>query len=120
MTETIDRPVRVTIEGNAHEYSDNTLRVFHADSSILINRNTPGVTVENVEPERVWTDGDVVQIDTGRVLHTYTRDTDLNGTNYPWSGHADSMSDAGMTDYVSGSFAPDGWTVRVLRHQAGE
>ena len=128
MTETIDRPVRVTIEGTAHKLGSESnpvevLRVKYAGGSVVIVPGH-GVTVEDIEPPRVWTDGDVVQIDTGRVLHTYTRNTALNGDWCPWESHADSMSDAGMTDYVTGAVSlvhtQAEWSVRVLRYQAGE
>ena len=126
MTKTIDRPVwerpvRVTIEGTGRPvgHDPDLMRLDYNGSVLLVNVANDGVTVENIDPPRVWTDGDVVQIDTGRILHTYTRSAGSHGDTYPWASTGDSMSDVGMTSYVDNP-SPAGWTVRVLRYQAGE
>lgn len=57
------RPVRVTIEGEAYHPAgdDRVLIVVRADGAKLALTQGLGVTVEDIEPARVWTDGDVVQ-----------------------------------------------------------
>jgi hypothetical protein len=56
------RPVRVTIEGEAYSPAGGVLIVVRKDGGkIVFPSAAAGVTVEDIVPPRVWTDGDVVQ-----------------------------------------------------------
>lgn len=62
----MSRHVRVTVEGVTTQ-SDGVLRIrvgaggpSPAFPLLLIDSGWPGVTVEDVTPGRVWTDGDVI------------------------------------------------------------
>lgn len=54
------RPVRVTIDGEAYSPAAGVLIVVRQDGGKVCLAEGPGVLVEDVEPPRVWTDGDVV------------------------------------------------------------
>lgn len=108
------RPVRVTIEGTARAVKHDAayLIVETGSQSLLLLVNGSGVTVEDREPERIWTDGDVVQSATGLV---YTR---MNEGQ--WRGQAPSGSLLGFwTDKATSRDVGTGF-LKVLRYQAGE
>lgn len=61
---TARRPVRVTIEGEAYhpDSSSDVLILVRPDGGkVVFPTNAEGVTVEDIVPPRVWTDGDVVE-----------------------------------------------------------
>jgi hypothetical protein len=106
--------VRVTIEGEAYHPSgdDRTLIVVRQDGGkIVFPSSAEGVTVENIEPPRVWTDGDVVQeVDTDRVWRRVRNEAGSRWTN----GLLAFRQDATVNTELSAG------RVRVLRYQAGD
>lgn len=109
------RQVRITLEGDAtnvvdsHGHPTGCLRVRYAPArgelpaaSVFVDTRAESVTVEDVTPERVWTDGDVVQ-------HVPTGQAFVRG-EAAWPADCDTEVDEGVGD---GEY-------RVLRHQAGD
>lgn len=73
MTTEALRPVRVTIVGQARPvgHAPNLLHVEYAGCATIVDADSPDVVVEDVQPARRWTDGDVVLTD-GDIV--WTRD----------------------------------------------
>lgn len=105
----MSRRVRVTVEGDATESpAHGVLRVYvGASRCVMVDPSWSGVSVEDVAPPRVWTDGDVAQ-----------------GLRYVWTRHRGqwhtpaelhALDDHEVTEGVDGC---EGWT--ALRYQAGE
>lgn len=115
---TLERRMRLVIEGNGHEVDpgQKTIRLTTDDgASILVNKEWAGVTVEDLAPAYVWTDGDVVQVvATDEVL----RRRRIEGNTSKWFRGIDltifARTDSAITEAVRNG------RVRVLRCQAGE
>jgi hypothetical protein len=103
------RPVRVTIEGEAYHPSgdDRTLIVVRQDGGkIVFPSSAEGVTVEDIEPSRFWTDGDVI-------LDGMTGDVFVRRGGWWTAEGRGTYSDETMTaDLRNGD--------TVLRYQAGD
>lgn len=105
------RRVRVTLEGEARDIIPGAVIRVYVDggSSVLLTAGQ-GVTVEDIEPARVWLDGDVVQApDPGGLVYVRSdgewRGIGHRGTTY--GPHADDET----TRNVESGF------LRVLRYQ---
>lgn len=107
------RPVRVTLEGEAYRPtpgSDNVLMVVLPSGSKVCLTEGLGITVEDIEPPRVWTDGDVVQAPTGL---TYSRD------HGEWTGYSRNVGRLGPhSDEETARDVRNGF-LTVLRYQHG-
>lgn len=108
--------VRVTIEGERVEaLSDALLRVRTDEGTVVcLPARDLGVSVEDVSPERVWTDGDVVQAQLGSLPLTYTRQ---RGEWWGWTNGGYALgphSDDATTKNVATGF------LVVLRCQADQ
>ena len=105
----MSRRVRVTLEGDAHGFpGSDVLRVFvGASQCVTVDPSWPHVSVEDVEPPRVWTDGDVVQ----GVQHVWTR----HGTAWHTPAVGGVLTDALVSEGVGGC---EQWT--PLRYQHGD
>lgn len=115
-TRTVERPVRVTIDGTAYSPTEGTLIVRYADGGKLFLPETerPGLTIEDRVPERTWTDGDVVQNSTHG--WTLTRHGGQWISSMPGAGP---WEEAAVTQAVT--FPAPGYPcLQVLRYQAGE
>lgn len=111
-------PVRVTIDGEAVAlaHAPQLLRVTYGGATLMVRTDHPGVAVEHREPERVWTDGDLVESGTGWIgwrerAAWWTTTQARLGTETTTGPFA---TDARMSE-----LARDG-SVSVLRYQAGE
>lgn len=106
------RPVRVTIDGEAYSPAEGVLIVVRQDGGKVCLPEGPGVTVEDIVPPRVWTDGDVVRVNPNRgpayVAHRV-------GGHWPTTVGG-TLEDSHMDHVVD----RDGFSVQVLRYQAGE
>jgi hypothetical protein len=105
--------VRVTIEGEAYHPSgdDRTLIVVRQDGGkIVFPSSAEGVTVEDIVPPRVWTDGDVIHDpDNGE---TFTRvDGKWRSSHSPHSLVSDELVTLWVKDEAE-------WL--VLRYQVGD
>lgn len=102
------RRVRVTVEGFARavKHDSRYLYIKHGEHSFLVCAEAEGVTVEDVVPPRVWTDGDVVQTR----LQVFER----RDGRWRTTGSHLSCGDATMDGLVGGGSA------KVLRYQAGD
>jgi hypothetical protein len=106
---TADRPVRVTIEGTARpvKHDSRYLYVEAVGQHLLVNTEALGVTVEHIEPERQWTDGDVVQSDRA------TYDRWAGAWRSTRNGETHVEKDTAISRWVAAGIAT------VLRYQAG-
>ena len=106
------RHIRLTVEGLARAVSpaSSILRVTHSGgTSILIDPDLPGITVEDIVPPRTWAEGDIVAGE-----YAYRR-----GADGRWRGVVGhtvvTYSDEQITEYTTGDEPLD-----VLRYAAGE
>jgi hypothetical protein len=105
------RPVRVVIDGMGRQVSGlapTTLRVDYGGAVILVHTESDGVTVEDREPDRTWTDGDALLLGS----EVWVR----KGGRWRVLGRGGSASDAAVSDDLSDADVP----TSVLRYQAGE
>lgn len=107
------RPVRVTIEGEAYspDATNSVVIVVRQDGGkVCLPADAPGVTVENIEPPRVWTDGDVVQhVTDNRVWRRVKTE----------AGHRWTNGFMGLLVDTTVSVRVDRGELRVLRYQHG-
>ena len=112
------RPVRVTIDGEAYSPAEGVLIVVRQDGGKVCLVEGPGVLVEDVEPPRVWTDGDVIQV---RVLSGYWCATRTNDGEWWTTAQAQRPEREhkpwGDDDTVSGIVGRG--VATVLRYQSG-
>lgn len=112
VTATDRRPVRVTLEGEAYRPhgADSVLMVVLASGHKVCLTEGLGVTVEDVAPPRVWTDGDVVQHPRGNYV-AQRRHGEWRTTTMPPD---QSWPDSKVNEAVAAA------GLLVLRYQAGE
>lgn len=106
--------VRLTIEGERTSHSGNAVvRVkYGPNASVLVDTTHDTVTVEDIVPPRVWTDGDVVQeVASDRVWRRVHREDG----QHAWSNGFLAV----RTDHAVSALVARGDN-RVLRYQAGE
>lgn len=110
------RRVRVTIETDAATIPKTDLiRINTGEGIAVFDPKASHVTVEDLAPSRVWTDGDVVQvIATDEVL----RRRRIEGNTSKWFRGLDLIIFA-RTDSAINRAVEVG-EVRILRYQAGE
>ncbi|SDL15412.1 hypothetical protein SAMN05428985_11086 [Nocardioides sp. YR527] len=108
------RRVRVTVEGDAHYIGKNLRVVTPEGPTIVVGEDWAGVTVEDLAPEYVWTDADVVQWIGTDVTYTRRR---MEGNTSRWFSGAPTLTIFGRTDTAISAAVRDG-RARVLRRQA--
>lgn len=101
------RRVRVTMEADARDLGSSLRLLIVPGGTVLVDPDWPGVTVEDISPERQWTDGDVVAWDDG---HVFTRYGGIWVSPSHGSRHYDSLAAEALKD--------GGAT--LVRYQAGE
>lgn len=105
-----ERRVRITLEAMAVQsgHSADVLRIRQDNGSVTWI-DTRGVTVEDVTPARVWTDGDVVRhADDNYVAHRVAGGWHTTTSRGVWS------DDEKVSQHVESG------RLVVLRYQAGE
>lgn len=113
----IRQRVRITIEADAAPIPGNSglIRINTGEGVAVFDPKASHVTVEDLAPSRVWTDGDVVQvIATDEVL----RRRRIEGNTSKWFRGLDLIIFA-RTDSAINRAVEVG-EVRILRYQAGE
>lgn len=116
---TLERRMRVVIEGNGHEVGPGgkSIRITTDDgASVLVHKEWAGITVEDIGPEYEWTDDDVVQyVATGMTR----RRVRIEGGTSRWFQGGPSLVVFSRSDDAVTEAVRDG-RARVLRYQAGE
>lgn len=116
------RPVRVVIEGEAYYPipGDPTQIIVRPDGGkIVLPSHAQGVTVEDIAPPRVWTDGDVIAVQLLSGWWSAVRTNDGEWWTTAQAQRPDREHKPWGTDVTVSDIVQRG-TALVLRYQAGD